>query len=389
VYIVAAVRSPIGRFGGTLKSWGPAELAAPVLRAALTRADVPGREIDLVVMGNVLRAGRGQLVARQAALKAGIPPEVSAVSLDMVCSSGMMGVITAAAHIKAGNAHFVLAGGTEAMSSAGFLLSGKARWGYKYLPGSTEPVLDILQRDGLSDPLSGEAMGEQAERMVAEFDVSRTDLDAVAYASHQRAAAAVQDGHFVEEIVPLTVRGQKFTRDEGIRPDTTRERLGVLRPVFHKEGKLTAGNSSQISDGAAALLLASREAVAAHGLSPLAKLISVAWVSGEPWRFLEAPAKASRLALEEQDMNLSDIDLFENNEAFALSNILYSRILGVSYDKLNVRGGAVALGHPIGCSGARILVTLIGALEQEDHSTGMAAICHGMGGGTAVVVERA
>ena len=256
VYVIEAARTPIGRFGGSLKHWGPADLAAPVLKAVLDRAGVDAKALDLVVLGNVLRAGQGQLVARQAALKAGIPATVNAVSVDMVCSSGMMSVLTAESYIRSSAAHLVLAGGTESMSSAGFYLSGKARWGYKYLPGPKEPLVDVLYGDGLSDPLTKESMGEQAERLVAELGAPRDELDAIACASHVRAAEATRNGHFADEIVPLALRGGKtLSTDEGIRPDSTLEGLGALRPVFNPKGKLTAGNSSQISDGAAALLL--------------------------------------------------------------------------------------------------------------------------------------
>ena len=390
VYIVAAARTAIGRFGGSLKGWGPAQLAAPVLEAVLSRARVDGSALDLVILGNVLRAGRGQLVARQAALKAGLPPAVDAVSVDMVCSSGMMSVMTAAAYIMSGAAHLILAGGTECMSSTGFYLSGKARWGYKYLSKPEEPVTDILYGDGLSDPLTGESMGEQAEKLVSEVGATRAELDAIAVASHKRAAAATHARRFAEEVVPLTVRSRsgarQLTQDEGIRADTTLEGLAALRPAFDNQGTLTAGNSSQISDGAAAVLLASEEAVRAHGLKPHAQLLSSAWAAGESWRFLEVPATASRRALRLAGLGVSDIDLFENNEAFALSSHLFHVQLGVFHDRLNVHGGAIALGHPIGCSGARILVTLLHALTRHKKELGLAAICHGMGGGTALIV---
>ena len=391
VFIVSAARTPIGRFGGSLKGWGPAELAEPVLAATLSQARVTGSALDLVILGNVLRAGRGQLVARQAAIKAGIPPSVDALSVDMVCSSGMMSVMTATAHIRAGDAHLILAGGTESMSSTGFYLSGKARWGYKYLPGDKEPLTDVLYGDGLSDPLSGEAMGDQAERLVAEVGADRLELDEIACRSHQRAEAAARRGDFAKEIVPLSVRSRKgiqeLREDEGVRADTTTERLGRLKPVFHAQGALTAGNSSQISDGAAAVLLASGEAVKAHRLTVHAKIVSSAWAAGTSWRFLEVPSTASRRALRRAQVEVADVSLFENNEAFSLSSYLFHRQLGVPYDRLNVHGGAIALGHPIGCSGTRILVTLLHALHTHGQTLGLAAICHGMGGGTALVLE--
>ena len=367
---------------------GPADLAAPILRAALDRAQLGGEALDLVILGNVLRAGHGQLVPRQAALKAGVPPHVDAMAVDMVCASGMMSVMTAASFIRAGVADIILAGGTEAMSNTGFYLSSKARWGYKYVPGPQEPVMDLLFRDGLSDPLTDKAMGLQAERLSQEWGVARAQLDAIAHASHHRADQATRDGCFSCEIIPLTVRGRTLAQDEGIRPETTIARLSQLRPAFAPEGVLTAGNSSQISDGAAAVILASQDAVTARGLVPMARILSSGWAAGEPWRFPEAPAAAVQRVLQTTGLSVRDIDLFENNEAFALSSILFHRMLEVPYDKINAHGGAIALGHPIGCSGARILVTLLHALERKGAGVGLAAVCHGTGGATALAVER-
>jgi acetyl-CoA C-acetyltransferase len=239
-----------------------------------------------------------------------------------------------------------------------------------------------MARDGLSDPFSGEAMGEQTERLIAEEGVTRSELDAVAALSHQRAARATDDGSFADEIV-----GQQFV-DEGIRAETTPETLAALRPAFRSDGVLTAGNSSQISDGAAALLLASERAVAEHGLTPLARVTGTSWAAGEPYRFPEAPIPAVEKLLKKQGKSITDFDLFENNEAFALNSILFTRRLEVGMDRLNVNGGAIALGHPIGCSGARLLVTLLHALRRRDLTAGLAAICHGTGGGTVTAIER-
>lgn len=391
VYIVSAVRSAIGRFGGAFKDHSPSDLAAPVMKAALNRAGVEGKDLDLVIFGNVLRAGHGQLVPRQAALKAGIPKEIDAFAIDMVCSSGMMSVMNAATQIKAGEAEMILAGGVEVMSGAGFYLSSKARWGYKYLPGPMEQLVDIMFRDGLSDPMSGEAMGDQTERLAAEESITREALDEVAFISNKRAAEATEKGHFDDEIVPVEYRDRRETKtltvDEGIRADTTPESLGTLRTAFKKDGVLTAGNSSQISDGAAALLVVSGDAVEQYGLTPLARINGGAWAAGEPWRFPEAPIPAVQNLLKKTDLSMDDFDLVENNEAFAINSILFNRKLGVSYDKLNIHGGAISLGHPIGCSGARIIVTLIHALSQHDGQHGLAAICHGTGGGTAMALE--
>lgn len=392
VFIISAARTPIGKFGGALKDLSPADLGAHAIQAALERSGVEGEALDLVVMGNVLRAGHGQLVPRQAAFKAGVPKEVDAYAVDMVCSSGMQAIASAATAIKAGEAELVLAGGMESMSQAGFYLSARARWGYKYLAGAPEQVQDILQRDGLSDPISGEAMGEQAERLAAEYGITRQELDEAALKSNWRAAEATQKGLFKPEIAPVQLKTRKgaelFEKDEGFRSETTLESLAALKPAFKKDGVLTAGNSSQISDGASALVLASKDALARHGLKPLAKILGATWAAGEPWRFPEAPVPAVKKLLGKLSMQVSDFDLFENNEAFALNNILFSRLLGVSFDKLNVHGGAVALGHPIGASGARIVTTLVHALIQNQGARGLAAICHGTGGSTALALER-
>ena len=392
VYIVATARTPIGRFGGSLKDLHPSDLAAHAMRAALERAGVAGEALALYVFGNVLRGGHGQLIPRQAALKAGIPKEKDGFAVDMVCSSGMMAVQTAANAIRAGDADLVLAGGVESMSQAGFFLSPRARWGYKFLLGAPEELKDLLLYDGLTDPTTGEPMGVQTERLAEEFGVTREELDEIAYLSQKRAAAATERGDFAREIAPIEVKTRKgplrLERDEGIRPETTREALASLRPAFKKDGRFTAGNSSQISDGAAALLLASQEAVERYGLKPRARVLGGAWSAGETWRFPEAPIPAVKKLLDRLGMTIDDFDLFENNEAFALNSVLFNRLLGVDLEKLNVFGGAIALGHPIGASGARILVTLLNALESRGAARGLAAICHGTGGATAMAIER-
>lgn len=390
VYITSAVRTPIGRLGGALKDHSPVDLAAPVMRATLDRADVEGSGLDLYIFGNVLRAGHGQLVPRQAALQAGIPKEIDGYAVDMVCASSMMSIMNGATMIKAGEADLILAGGTESMSDAGFYLDSGARWGYTYSPGG-EQLHDIMHRDGLSDPNSGEAMGEQTERLCAEHGISREQLDEIAATSQQRAAQATQEGLFDDEITPVEYQTRSGTEtletDEGIRPDTTAGGLSNLSPAFKKDGVLTAGNSSQISDGAAAVLLASADAVEAHGLTPLARVHRGGWSARESWRFPEAPIPAVHNVLKATDTELGDYELFENNEAFAINNILFHRELDVSYDRLNVHGGAIALGHPIGASGTRITVTLLHALRHHDGTMGLASICHGTGGGVALALE--
>jgi acetyl-CoA C-acetyltransferase len=310
----------------------------------------------------------------------------------MVCSSGMMSVTNAATAIGCGEAEVVLAGGMESMSQAGFFLSHRARWGYKFLLGAPEQLTDILLYDGLTDPTTAEAMGEQAERLAAAYNITRTDLDEVALYSQQRAALATERGWFNKEIAPIEIQGNKglvvVDKDEGIRVETTQHSLARLKPAFREDGVFTAGNSSQISDGAAALVLASQKAVERYGLKPLARVVGSSWIGGETWRFPEVPILAVNKLLDKLKMRIYDFDLFENNEAFALSNVLFHRVLGVPHEKLNVYGGAIALGHPIGASGARIIVTLLNALQERNGQLGLAAVCHGTGGGTAIALER-
>jgi acetyl-CoA C-acetyltransferase len=362
------------------------------MQAALSQAGIPGTALDLYIMGNVLRAGHGQLLPRQAAFKARIPEAVNGYAVDMVCSSAMIGLINATLAIRSGEADIVLTGGMESMSQTGFYLSHRARWGYKFLMGAPESLTDVLLCDGLTDTTTGEGMGDQTERIAEIHGFTRKDLDEIACYSHQRAAAATERGSFKHEIAPVEITTKKGTQmidiDEGIRSDTTLETLGKLRPAFKKEGVLTAGNSSQISDGAAALILASQSAIEEYGMKPIAKVLGGTWEGGETWRFTELPVQAAEKLLAKLDKKISDIDLFENNEAFAVSSMLFHRILGVPLDKLNVHGGSIALGHPIGASGGRIVVTLLNALREHDKTLGIAALCHGTGGGTAVAVER-
>lgn len=392
VYIVSAIRTPIGRFGGVLASLSPVDLGAYAMQAALTQAKLSGDTLDLYIFGNVLRAGHGQSLPRQAALKAGIPGTVNGYAVDMVCSSGMMSLINATMAIRAGVADIVLAGGMESMSQTGFFLSHRARWGYKSLLGAPEPLIDLLVYDGLTDATTGEGMGEQAERIAAIYGFTRKDLDEVALYSHQQAAAAMQRGSFKNEIAPIKVETKQGTQlvdnDEGIRPNTTLESLTKLRPAFKPDGVLTAGNSSPLSDGAAALILASSSTVERYGLQSIAKVLGGTWAGGETWRFPEMPIWAVKKLLEKLNMTISDFDLFENNEAFAVSNLLFNQMLGVPPEKLNVNGGAIALGHPIGASGARLVVTLLNALKEQDKTLGIASLCHGTGGGTAIALER-
>ncbi|CCI38663.1 acetyl-CoA acetyltransferase PhaA [Microcystis aeruginosa] len=392
VYIVAAVRTPIGRFGGGLMGLSPADLGATVMKSALEIANLPPEALDLYIFGNVLGSGHGQLIPRQAAIKAGIPVSVDGYRVDMVCSSGMIAVSNAATSIRAGEADLVLAGGIESMSQTGFFLSHRARWGYKFLMGAPEQLTDLLLHDGLTDATTTEGMGSQVDRLCLDRGVSRQALDEIAALSHQRAATATEKGWFKGEIVPIELKSKKgstiLDQDEGIRSDSTPEGLGKLRPAFNPSGVLTAGNSSQISDGAAAILLASQKAVDQYGLKPIAKILGGAVGAGKTDRFPEFPVLAVKKLLASLNKTIEDFDLVENNEAFALNNLLFEMDLGLAREKQNVHGGAIALGHPIGASGARILVTLINALKVQDKTLGMGAICHGTGGGTAIAIER-
>jgi acetyl-CoA C-acetyltransferase len=392
VYIVSAARTPLGRFGGAFIDFSPADLGAHAMQAVIQQAGIPAADLDLYIMGNVLRGGHGQLLPRQAAFKAGIPVNVDGYAVDMVCSSGMVSLINGTLAIRSGEANLVLAGGMEVMSQTGFSLSHRARWGYKFLMGAPEQLTDLLLHDGLMDATTGEGMGDQTERLAETHGFGRKDLDEVAYDSQQRAAAATERGSFKAEIAPIEIKTKKGTQvvdtDEGIRADTTMESLAKLRPAFKKDGVLTAGNSSQISDGAAAMILASQAAVDQYGLKPMAKVLKGTWAGGETWRFPEMPIYAAQSLLEKLNKKISDFDLFENNEAFSVSTLLFETMLGVQRDKLNVNGGAIALGHPIGASGARIVVTLLNALKEQDKTLGMAALCHGTGGGTALAIER-
>ncbi|MFP3347089.1 MAG: thiolase family protein [Sulfolobaceae archaeon] len=387
VYIVSAVRTPIGKFGGAYKDVPPVDLGAIVIKEALKRAGVEPNKVDITIMGNILRAGHGQDLARQAAVKAGIPMEIEGYCVDMVCSSGMISTINASQMIKSGDADIVVAGGMESMSQAMLAVKSDARWGVKMLLGKQLSFIDTMLMDGLTDPFNMKLMGQEADMVAKSHNFTRRELDEIAYESHKRAAMATDKGYFKDEIVKVTIDGKEITQDEGIRRDTSIEKLSQLKPAFTPDGVHTAGNSSQISDGAAALVLMSEKAVREYKVEPLAKIIGYSWVGIESWRFTEAPVFAVKKLLQKLNMDISQFDYFENNEAFAVNNALYNRYLGVPYDRLNVFGGAIALGHPIGASGARIITTLINVLSKMGGKRGIASICHGTGGSTAIAIE--
>lgn len=388
VYIVSAVRTPIGKFGGAYKDIPPADLGAIAIKEALARAKVDPKEVEITIMGNILRAGHGQDVARQASVKAGIPMEVDGYSVDMVCSSGMMSVMNAVQMVKSGDAEVVVAGGVESMSQSMLALKSDLRWGVKtIMPPNKVEFIDTMQMDGLTDPFNMKLMGQEADMVARSHNFTRRELDEVAYQSQRRAYEATSKGQNRAELVEVEIKGQKITSDEGIRADTSIEKLQKLKPAFGEGGFHTAGNSSQLSDGASAMVIMSERAIKERGLEPLAKVLGFSWAGIESWKFTEAPIFAVKKLLKKLNAEITDFDYFENNEAFAVNSVLANRYLGIPYDKLNVFGGAIAIGHPIGASGARIVTTLINVLSKMDGRKGIASICHGTGGSTAIAIE--
>jgi len=390
VWIVGYARTPIGKFGGALKDVKTAHLAAFAIRKALERIGLDGKLVEEVIIGSTLQGGQGQSLARQAALYAGLPVTTSAYTVNRVCSSGMQAVIDAYREIALGDADIVVAGGAESMSTAPLAFSPDTRWGVKHLIGREHRLLDLMVYDGLMDPTNGLLMGEETEMVAKEWGITRQELDQVAYESHMRAWRATESKWFLDmEPIEGELGGAKvkLERDEGIRPDTDLEKLAKLKPAFRPDGVLTAGNSSQLSDGAAALVLASPDRARELGLKPVAKILGYSWHMVEPWRFVEAPIYAVQKLVKRVGIGLDQFDYFENNEAFAVNNVLFHKVLQVPYERLNAFGGAVALGHPLGASGARIITTLISVLKVRGGRRGIAALCHGTGGGTALAIE--
>jgi acetyl-CoA C-acetyltransferase len=386
--IVSACRTAIGTFGGSLKDVSAADLGAVVIREALARGGAAPDAIDDVIMGCVLQAGAGMNVARQAAIKAGVPASVPAETVNRVCGSGLQSVIHAAEATRGGYAQVVVAGGTESMSQAPYLLS-QARWGLRMGHGQ---LYDTMLGEGLSCAIEGCHMGMTAEEVSRRFGISRADQDAFAAESQRRAADAVSSGAFRDEIVPVPLPAKKgspasFEIDEHPRPGTSAEKLAGLKAAFAPDGTVTAGNASGINDGAAALVVASPAAAAARGLTPVARILSYAVVGVDPMVMGLGPIGAVRLALDRASLTTADIDLYELNEAFAAQALAVARELGLDEAQVNVRGGAIALGHPIGASGARVLTTLIYALRARGGGRGVASLCIGGGMGIAAVIE--
>ena len=387
-YIVSACRTPIGKFLGSVSALTAPQLAATAIAGALSRSSTDANIVNEVILGNVLPAGLGQAPARQAALTAGLPPNITAMTVNKVCGSGLEAVTLADRTIRAGDAEVVVAGGMENMSRAPHLLTG-SREGWKL--GNREAI-DSMIHDGLWCAFENQHMGNSAEYIAQEYNVSREDQDACAVESHRRAVAAQKEGKFTTEIVPVTIKSRRgdavIDCDEGPRAETDLTSLGKLRPSFSGEGTVTAGNASQLSDGAAALLVAN-ESVAAGCDSPIkARIVASATSGVEPKDIFIAPVSAVEQVLTRANMKLADIDLFELNEAFAAQSVACMRGLDLDATRVNVHGGAIALGHPIGASGARVLVTLLHTLVDRDLKRGLASLCLGGGNAVAMIVER-
>ncbi|HEY7876318.1 MAG TPA: acetyl-CoA C-acetyltransferase [Actinomycetota bacterium] len=388
--IVSAARTGIGKFGGAISGVPAVDLGGRAIEGAIERAGIQGDQVDYVIMGQVLQAGTGQITARQAAIKAGIPTSTPAITINKVCLSGLNAIALADQLIRAGEVSVVVAGGMESMDQAPYLLP-KARTGYRMGDGK---LVDSMIHDGLWDAFSHKHMGDQSDDVNKEFSIGREEQDAWSARSHQRAAAATESGRFAEEIVPFEIPQRKgdpisFATDEGIRPDTTVESLAKLKPVFQSDGTITAGNASQISNGGAAVVVMSAERAQELGVTPIAEIVAHGMSADRPPYLHTVPALAIQAALKKAGMSPNDLDLVEINEAFAAVALHSTRMLfngnGGAEDKVNVNGGAVALGHPIGCTGARLTVSLIHELRRRGGGTGVAALCGGGGQGDAIV----
>ena len=388
VYIVDGARTPIGKFGKSLRNLSAVELAAITIKALVEKTGIPKDRIQALLMGHVIRAGTGMNTAKQSALKAGLGEDVIASNVDMVCASGMRAVIDASIYVSQGYYDLVVAGGAESMSNSPFFLGSRVRWGVKLVYRGSLDVFDSMVYDGLRDPIYGLVMGDEADYTAKLHGVTREELDWVGYESHRRAGEAWDKGFFKEHVVPVDLGdGRTLEVDEGIIWDPDMEYFKSLKPAFSSDGLHTKGTSSQLSDGAAFLVLASRSAVEELGLKPKARIVGWSFSSLDPRRFPEAPIFAIEHLLKRLGWSVNSVDYWENNEAFAVNSVLMNRMLGVSYDVLNVNGGAIALGHPLGMSGARILLELVYTLNRRGGRRGIASICHGLGGAAAVAVE--
>ncbi|MBR3476738.1 MAG: acetyl-CoA C-acetyltransferase [Candidatus Methanomethylophilaceae archaeon] len=386
--ILSAVRTPIGKYGKTLAGIKATDLGAIAVKEAVSRAKIQPQDVEECIMGNVISAGLGQNPARQAAIGAGLPVEIGSFTVNAVCGSGMKALMLAADAIKAKEYNVLAVGGMENMSAAPYLLNG-ARWGYKM---NDQTMVDAMVHDGLWDIFNNQHMGFTGEIVAERFNVTREDADRLSMESHLKAAAATKEGRFKDEIIPVTIPSKKgdiiFDTDEGIRADTSMEVLGKLKPVFKKDGLVTAGNSSQLSDGASALIIASRKWAEENGYKPLATIEAYGERGVKPEYIMEAPIPTTRHVLKKAGMTIDDIDLFEHNEAFASASCAVKKELNVPDEIFNVNGGAVALGHPIGCSGARVLTTLLYALINRKKEVGLGTLCLGGGNAVTTIIRR-
>ncbi len=384
IVVISAVRTAIGKFGKSLKDIPAQHLGAMVIKESVKRAAIQINQVDEVIMGNVISAGLGQNPARQSAIYAGISYEIGSFTVNKVCGSGLKAVMLAAQALKAGDAEIIVAGGMENMSRAPYLVRD-VRWSVKF--GDIRMV-DAMLYDGLWDVYNNFHMGLTGERVSEKFGITRENADDFSVQSHRKAFQALRDGLFRDEILPVEIEGGIFEKDECVREDTTLEKLSRLKPVFKEDGILTAGNSSQLSDGAAALVITTARKARSLGVKPLARIIDYATGGTKPEDIMEAPIPTVRKLLKKTGFAIGDMDLTEHNEAFAPASIVVARELEISPDKFNIHGGAVALGHPIGCSGARILVTLAHALKNRGLKRGLATLCLGGGNAVAMIIER-
>ncbi|MBN1178375.1 MAG: acetyl-CoA C-acetyltransferase [Anaerolineae bacterium] len=386
--IVSAVRTPVGKFQGTLAGFSASDLGAVAVRAAVERAGIDPATVDEVLMGNVVLAGQGQAPARQAAIKAGLPPTIGASTVNKICGSGLKTVMLAAAMIAAGDGDIFVAGGMESMDNGPYMLPS-ARFGYRLGDGK---LVDAMVHDGLWCAFENHHMGNSAEWIAREYKLTREELDEYAYHSHMKAVAAIDNGHFKDEIVPIEIPQRKgapllFDTDEVPRRDTSIEQLARLRPAFDPNGIITAGNAPGITDGAAATVVMSRAKAEALGIQPLARVMAYDQAAVEPLKIFTAPIYAVQKVWAKTGTTVDDYDLYEVNEAFAAQVLADGRDLALPWDKVNVNGGAIALGHPIGCSGTRVLVTLIYALRHRGLKRGLATLCLGGGEAVAMAIE--
>ncbi|MGP6207442.1 acetyl-CoA C-acyltransferase [Cuniculiplasma sp. SKW3] len=382
VYIASALRTPIGKFGKSLRNVSAANLGGQAIKAAVEASGIKPDLVEEVLFGNVIQAGNGQNLAGQCAHIAGLPDTVTKNTVNVVCASGMLAMENASREIMLGERDIIVAGGTESMSRTPYLVSSSFRWGVKNMFNESESFTDSLFNDGLKDAFYGYSMGYYADKTAKKYNLTREQLDEFSMESQTRAFKATESGLFAKEIVKL----EQLDKDEGIRK-TDMESLARLPPAFNEDGLHTAGNSSQISDGASALVLVSSKAVNEYGIKPIGKITGFSSASLDPRDFVEAPIPATKKLLEKKGWSIKDFDLFEHNEAFSAASIIVRDELGIDNDKFNIYGGAIALGHPLGDSGSRIVVTLINALRSNKMEKGLATLCHGGGGGHTMTVE--